>query len=214
MSDSGPGGVQDPGSDGERSARLRAATERAMLELSGEVGYRNVTVAALVGRGGWTRSRFYSTFGSKDECYASASAEAIKRFEERLLLACDDIDGWVEGMRRALAELAAFVAEDRHFAAGVLVGVHSAGGVAAARRSEAWARLADAIDRGRKEVPVGQAQPPSLTATFILQAIEATVIRNLSEDRSLVDEMPALLYLAVAPYLGPTAAWSEVSKRG
>jgi AcrR family transcriptional regulator len=207
-------GGQGPGGGAEESARLRAATERAILQLSGERGYRNVTVAALIERSGSNRSRFYATFGSKDGCFAAAYSGAIEGLAARLLRACDDGDRWVEGMRNALVELESFVGEDRDLAAGVLVGVYAAGEDAAAKRLEVWERLAEAIDRGRAMGSKERRPPPRSTGMFVLQAIETAVVRNLSEERPLALEVPGLLYLAIVPYVGPEAAWSEVGGLG
>jgi AcrR family transcriptional regulator len=182
---------------------------RAILELSGQVGYNNVTVAAIVERSGSNRAHFYATFGGKGEAYGIAYSEVVGELLERLLRACAR-DDWRSAMKAGLGELARFADEDPELAAGLIAEVHVAGGAALVVRSEAVERLSRAIDRARREVPNARQSPPPITSRFIVAAIESTVIRTVLERGSLTVELPELLYLVIFYYFGPEAARREV----
>jgi AcrR family transcriptional regulator len=194
------------GHDGrEGDGALRRAAERSVLQLSGEVGYRQATVAAIVERGGTNLFRFYETYAGKEQCYAAAYASAAEDLCERLLGSCAEAPDWTEGIRQALLELSAFTADDPRFAAGVIGEVHVAGGAALEKRDEVAAQLSQAVDRARYKVPLKR-QPPALTPVFVVSAIEATVIKALAEERPLGELVPTLLFIAVACYFGSEAA--------
>lgn len=185
-----------PGTDGEQ---LRVATERSLLELSGERGYTRTTVAEVLRRSGSNRVRFYSTWTSKAACFDSAHAAAAEPLAARLLDAGGAAPDWGTGIAAALTELGRFTAREPNLAAGLLGEVRVAGGIALARRDELVERLARAVDRGRGNSPLS---PPPYTARFLVEAIEATTIRSLAAAEPLDGVLPDLLFLAYAYYRG------------
>jgi AcrR family transcriptional regulator len=203
MQGSGGGGSADPG---ERASGLRRATGRAILELSGEVGYERASVAAVVARGGSSLARFYATWSGKADCYSSAYEAEATALGERLVAGCSEAADWTTGMRLGLRVLEAYTAEDPALAAGLIEQVHIAGGPALDKHDELVATLARAVDRARAEITSDLPQPPPATAGFIVAAIEAAVIKSLAEGRSLRLSLPSLLYIAVGCYFGAAAA--------
>jgi AcrR family transcriptional regulator len=202
-------GDQDEPEEDPRSARadeLRRATERSVLRLSGELGYESTSVVAIVARSGSNLFRFYDTFAGKEGCYAEAYGRAADDLGTRLLSHCGRGPSWIDGVRGALIELAAFVAEDRDLAAGVIREVHVAGGSALEKRERIIERLSRAVDRARLEAEPSRYNPPPITSLFVIDAIESTVIRALSEKRQLEETLPALLFIAVSCYFGADAA--------
>jgi hypothetical protein len=185
---------------------MRIRTERAVLQLSGELGYEEAGVRAVIERSGSSRFRFYRTWEGKAECYASAYATAAEDLCARMLAPCEMAADWTTGIGVALGELEAFVEEDRATAAGVIREVHVAGGAALARRNEIAGRIAAAIDTVRQETADPLRVPPKLTSTFVLTAVEATVIRTLNDGRRLREALGGAFYLTVASYLGVPAA--------
>jgi AcrR family transcriptional regulator len=193
---------------------LRRATERAVLELSGEIGYPQVRIAALIEASGSNRSRFYSSFGSKADCYTAAYEAAIEELAARLLGACEAAEDWPAGMRAALSGLAGFMAEDPTLCKGLIAEVHVAGGAALAKRKEVFERLSRAIDRARRETHPSRHSPPPVTSDFILSAIEGAALRSLAlgEGGQFARQIPGLLLLSIGPYFGQEAAWTEVRR--
>jgi AcrR family transcriptional regulator len=193
---------------------LRLAAERAVLELSGEMGYPQVTIAALIEASGSNRSRFYATFADKGDCYAAAYENRIEELTARVLEACEEAPDWPAGMRGALTGLAGFLAEDPTLAKGLIAEVHVAGGAAAVKRKEVFERLSRAIDRARRETHPSRHSPPPVTSDFILSAIEGAALRSLAlgESEQFARQVPGLLLLAIGPYFGRELAWAEVRR--
>lgn len=190
----------------ERASRLREDTERAILELSGERGFANFTIADLMARSGSNRSRFYSTWEGKEDCFVSAHAAAADELLERLLAACRARSDWDSGVACALIELNAFTAEAPSLAAGLIGEVHAVNDVALEKRGEVIARLSRALDIGREGVTGTAQPPPASTATLVLNAIEACVVRALRDRGRLADVLPDLLFFVLVYYRDPIEA--------
>jgi AcrR family transcriptional regulator len=196
---------EDGRADTRRAKRARASrvdTERAILELSGERGYQNFTVAELLARSGSNRSRFYASWAGKEDCFVSAHAAAADRLMARLLGAGGAAEDWGAGVADALVELGAFTAEAPGLAAGLIGEVHVVGGAALEKRDEVLGHLAQALDRGRDGAPGSDHVPPAATSMLILNAIEASVLRALARRGRLSDELPGLLFLSLVYYRG------------
>jgi AcrR family transcriptional regulator len=189
-----------------RSAALRRASEHAMLQLCGEVGYEQTTVASVIERSGSNRSRFYNTYSGKAQCFELAYERAAEDLCGRLLATCKGAADWTTGMRLAVEELEAFTTEDPALARGLIAEVHVAGGAALARHTELVAGFVEAVDRARRERGRPDPEPPPATADFVVDSIEATVIRSLVEGKALREELPGLLFLAVSSFFGAAAA--------
>jgi AcrR family transcriptional regulator len=202
-------GAQERGREGERAALLAA-----VLALSGEDGYRSVTVERLSKRAGLPVGQFYVHFAGKAECFAAAYAEQAPRLEAVLLDAGAAPAGWRDGLRATLGELFAFVTESSSLARAILTQVYVAQGEALARHEEALERLTRAVDRGRRETVASRGAPPPGTAAFMVGAIEASVRWRLEQGRpeALWEELPELMQLVVAAYLGDEAGRTELKR--
>lgn len=184
----------------------REDTERAVLELSGERGYANLTIAGLLARSGSDRSRFYSTWSGKEECFVSAHSAAADDLAARLLAAGAAGRDWGTGVEAALLELEGFTSENPALAAGLIGEAHVVGGGALEKRGEAFARLARRLEKGREQDGGhGGADRPA-TAMVVLSAIEAIVIRTLAGHGRVADDLPDLLFLTLVYYRGATEA--------
>jgi AcrR family transcriptional regulator len=192
----GPAGEAAPDPDLE----VRRAMEHSMLRLSGERGYEQTTVTAIVKRSGSNLFRFYETYASKDRCFASAYDAAAEELCTRLLATCIAAPDWIAGTKRGLLELATYTTEDPALAAGVISEVHVVGGAALEKRGEIVARLSRAVDRGHREGSRSCVPPPAATSTFVVSAIEAAAIKMLAEERTLGEALPGLLFIAVSCY--------------
>jgi AcrR family transcriptional regulator len=198
-----------PPGDGAPDRDLRPAMERALLQVSGEVGYEAASVAAVVGRSGSNLVRFYRAYLGKSDCYAAAYESAAEDLCGRLLDACRQAPDWSTGMKRALLELDTFAADDPALARGVLTEVHVAGGKALKCRTETVARLSRAVDLARRDAG-DRPPPPASTARFVVASIESAVVRALTEKIRLREILPALLFIAVASYFDIDEAQRQV----
>jgi AcrR family transcriptional regulator len=182
---------------------LRDQIMAATLTAGGELGYRKLTVAAVLERYGGYRLQFYTYFGSLQECYVAAHAAHLQRLADRLLAAGARAGSWQAGLRAGLAELGCFAREDPLLARGLLVEVHVAGPPAINYRQEVLERLSSALDSARRETR-SRHSPPPLTALFMVNAIESTLLRALAEgepDR-FMEAAPGLEQIITVAYFG------------
>jgi AcrR family transcriptional regulator len=199
----------------DREAAHRAAIARAALELSGEVGFDQMTVAALVERSGANRDRFYRIYADKSAAFTAGYEVTSGELVTRLLAAGADARDWPGGMRAALEELALFVDSERVLSRALVAEVLAAGEDARARRAEVFERLSRAIDRARRETAGSRHSPPPITSDFILSGIEASVLRASRLDLpSFRSELPGLTYMSVVLYFGGEVARAEVRRLG
>jgi AcrR family transcriptional regulator len=190
-----------------REATGRREMQLAAVEVSGEVGYRRLTVQRIVDHAGASRARFYKSFADKADCYARGYELAIERLEEDLLGTGATAPDWLAGFRQGLDELARFLRVQPLLAKGLLAEVHVAGGAAMAKRKEVFERLSRAVDAARRENE-SRHSPPPIAASFILNAVEAAVVRTFSqgEPEEFAASVPDLVYIAASVYFGEDAA--------
>ncbi len=187
-----------------RPSAVREEIMAATLRTSGELGYGNLTVAAVLERLGGHRVQFYSHFASVPECYAEAHAAHVERLQRRLLEAGAAAESWRAGFGAALEELGRFADTEPLLAKGLLVQAHVAGGAVLDRRREVSERLSNALDSARRETG-SRHSPPPLTASFMVSAIEAAVTRALDHgetERLRAETLPELEHLVSSVYFG------------
>jgi AcrR family transcriptional regulator len=191
----------------DRESATRREMQLAALEVSGEVGYRQLTVQRILERAGASRARFYKSFADKADCYARGYELAIERLEEDLLGPGVAAPDWLAGFRRALDELAGFLQAQPLLAKGLLAEVHVAGGAALAKRKEVFERLSRTVDAARRENE-SHHSPPPIAASFILNAVEAAVVRTFIHDepQEFAASVPDLVYIAASVYFGEEVA--------
>ena len=180
---------------------------RAAVEVSGEVGYRKLTVALILDRSGANRTGFYQRFANRHDAYGLGYEEGIEALAADVLTAGRSGSSWAEGLSASLALLADFANADPLYADGLLAQVHVAGGAAFEKRSEVFGRLARAIDGARGLAAGTGHSPPPIAADFIISAIEQSIISALG--RGVPEEfsagVPDLVHLAVSTYFGSEA---------
>ncbi|HEY2053230.1 MAG TPA: hypothetical protein VGH14_04770 [Solirubrobacterales bacterium] len=195
-----------------RSDAIANAMGRAALELSGQVGFRQVTVERLLERSGSNRERFYRSYANLAACYTAAYAPTIDELVDLMLRSGANAETWPSGVRRAMEALADFAASEPDLARGVIAEVSSVGGGAVEKRQTVIARLARAMETGRLASGRPVRVPPPITAEFVLFGIESVLIRCLRERAPVRDVLQGAVYLAVAPYLGPSVALAETRR--
>lgn len=188
----------------------RRQFQLAALEATGEVGYRQLTVEGILDRTPLSRSRFYRMYADQEACYAGAYALASDRLATALLHAGEG-EAWLAAFQAALVKLTGFMAAEPLVAKGVLTEVHVAGGAALTKRNEVFERLSRAVDAARRENK-SRHSPPPVTASFILGAIEAAVMRALArqDPSDFAAALPDLTYLATVLYFGEERASAEL----
>lgn len=202
--------------DAGGESRDRAAARemgRAMLELSGEVGFGEVRVETLLTRCSSNRDRFYRSYRNLAQCYAAAYVPAIDELTELLLEAGAEAETWSAGMRQALEALVSFSVSEPALALGLIAEVTVVGGEAAAKRRAVVERLSRAIDSARRTASLPTHLPPAITSEFIFFGVEAALVRSLYGGTPSPDELlPALVHMAVNPYFGETEAAAQIRR--
>ena len=178
-----------------------------VLVASGELGFREASVRAILEHSGGHRAQFYQHFESKEDCFAQAYAVWIERLCVGLLEAAVATPGWEAGVREAIVRLFRFVTARPAIARALFVEVQIAGEPAMARHEAVIDRLAAAIDGARAELEPAEA-PPEATGTFVVGGIESCVCEALSagDPARLWDTLPELMHFAVGSYFGKEAA--------
>jgi AcrR family transcriptional regulator len=197
---------------GRRVRRARERLLEAMLLVSGERGYEQISVQDVIERAEASRATFYKHFEDKEDCFAQAYGDAAGWLYQRLTGIAKRQPSWREGLRAALAELLEFCAHQPALARALLVEAHAAGGAALAEHDVLMERLSHAIDGARRETPSRQAPPP-VTATFMVGAIETLVRTKLmgDEPETAPEMLPGLLHFVVMQFYGEDAAWEEMT---
>src|SRR4029077_16201783 len=135
----------------------------AMVEVCGERGAGNVTVAHVVERSGVSRRTFYEQFDDREACFLAAIVRVIGRIAARVVPAFDGEVRWRDRVRAGLGELLVFFEEDPAIGRLCVVETLGAGDRALERRSSITGVLIDGIDRVRTETGRrSRGDPPAL----------------------------------------------------
>jgi AcrR family transcriptional regulator len=195
--------------------QVRRSRERlleAVLLVSGELGYEQITVKHVIERAEVSRGTFYKYFADRDDCFAQAYVEASDWLFRRVLGFARRQDGWRDGLRVGLAELLEFCANQPATAKALFVEAHAAGGEALAQHDRLMESVASAVDEARQETGALPSPPPA-TSSFMVGAIETMISAKLSsgEAASAPEMLPGLLHFVVMQYFGETAAWEDMT---
>lgn len=195
---------QGPGSDRDASAELaRKRAQSAILELSGEVGYRAVTLEQLLARSGVDSAEFHRQFRDLGECFAVAYEKQAEDLCEEMLAAARSAGNWRAGTQAALDVVLEFVGAEPAIGKALVREVHVAGGPALAKHEEILERLAHAVGSGC-EPPVSDLETVPRAPSFIVGAVEGVIAGHLDrgEPQDLLKVGDELMYLIVASFLG------------
>jgi AcrR family transcriptional regulator len=207
MQEQGPGAGKRP----IDAALARGRCEVAMLELSGEIGYRAITVEQVLSHSGVSLEQFEAEFGDLESCFLAAYEAEAEVLCEAMLEAASRAASWRAGIRAALETLMRFVAERPAVARALVRDVHVVGGSALAKHEEVLAQMTAAIGRGL-QLPEEQR---AWTSSFIVGAVEGVVVARLARDETedLQALVPELMFLIVASFEGREKAAEELKKK-
>jgi AcrR family transcriptional regulator len=204
MEDKGPAASKPttPRAPTSRRAEQRRAILKAMLETSGELGYRSATVRRVLAHSGGTVVQFYSLFRSRRDCFAAAYELELDRLCAVLLEVGASKPSWLEGLAAALAELFDYAANRPRPARAIFEEVYVAGGASLVRHEEVLERLSGAIDSAHRKTTGSCHSPPPVTASFIVGGIEGLVRAKLAagEAEQLPQTLPELMQIVAALY--------------
>lgn len=201
--------MQEPGagsSKGSDAARARERLQAAVLQLSGELGYRSVTLRQLLDRARVGSEEFHLQFRDLGECFAVAYEEQADQLCREMLRAAHAEGEWRSGTRAALDVALGFAGSEPAIGRALVREVHVAGGAALAKHEEVLERLAAAVGGGCQP-PTDELASVPRAPGFIVGAVEGVIAGHLDRGESgdLERVAPELMHLIVASFLGSDA---------
>lgn len=162
----------------------------AVVEVAGSAGYAQLTVDAIIGQAGVSRSTFYLHFKNKEDAFVSAYDAVVERLMEAVtngLAGEDDAIGRLSG---GLAAFLGFLAAEPKTARMSVVEILAAGPAAAERRDLAIQAFSQVLEENFRELFPAYPEP-GLTAETIIGGIYEVVYTRIR--RGEIAELPSLL---------------------
>lgn len=200
MDDQGPEAGKGTGAD----AGARERIETAMLELSGEVGFRAVSLDLLLARSAATEAQFDSWFADLERCFTCAYTVEADALCEAMLAVGGGATDWRAGTEAALGEILRFTAANPSIAKSLIREAHVVGGEALAKHEQILERLATAMgEQCGRPTDIAVPRAPS----FIVGAVEGVISGHLDRGTAneLVDAAPELMDLVAVFFNGGEA---------
>jgi len=197
------------GAKRQRDAAQRQLLVEGMAKAAADKGHEAVRVDDVLAASGLSRSTFYRHFDGKDECFEAAfewvAAGTFALAEEALAASPPEPTARVEEVLRATLR---GLTSKPGVAQLVLVEVRATGSVGREAQLRWFERFAELLDSAAE----GRGDP--IVARLTVGALSALLSGELAEsgESGLVEILPQLMYVALAPYVGPGAA-SERSRR-
>lgn len=170
----------------------------AVIELTVERGYWEVTVGEIVKRARMSRAVFYENFGSKEELFLTAVDVTLAEVAVAVAAACKEADPDREERVRAALRALLALADAR--GAAVRVSTVDALAVPAglARYEAAIQRYAELL---RAQAPAGAGLPETIEE-MLVGGIVSVICRRCRPGRrgKFIDLLPELTEFAAAPY--------------
>lgn len=173
-----------------------------MLELSGEFGYRAVTLDLLLVRSGATDEQFQADFTDLGACFAAAYEAEAENLCTAMLTAAGEGRDWRAATEAGLNAVLRFAAARPRIARALVREVHIAGGPALANHEELLERLAAAMGEecGAPASDLAVTRAPS----FVVGAVEGVISGHLDrgEEQQLLEAGPELMDLIATFFSG------------
>jgi AcrR family transcriptional regulator len=184
------------------------------MEVLFEVGYQRTTVSLIGQRAAVSKSDFYRHFESKDDCFFAAYEVAIERIREQMLGATDKYaEGeWSARICDAIGSLLSALAADRALASIALVEGLRAGQGVYDRYQAAIESFVVCLREGAPKAPDGSVVPEAIDEAVVGGVASLLGRRVLAGEAEQIEQLlPAVLELALAPYLGIAEARRIIS---
>ena len=191
----------------------RERIRRALVDLSFEHGYRDVTLPMLLERAGVEEADFHRHHAGLEECFYEIYAAALGEFRRRAARARDGLASWRDRVRVTGYALYRFLAEDERMRKLTTVDVRSAGERVGLLFGDAIKELTDLIDEGR-DAPGAPDSLTRATADQVGCGIFSQLYAAGARPGPMAPEaeiVPKLMYGVVLPYLGVEAAAEELT---
>jgi AcrR family transcriptional regulator len=199
-----------------REMIVRSQRERvidAMIVTVAKRGYQHTSVSDVIRAAGVSRKTYYEHFRDKEECFVAAYDLIIDHLIGDTREAFGTEAQWRRRVVAGLAVILELLASRKDLARFCVIEILAAGENALARRDEVMRAFAQFIEPGREEVPDG-VDISELTAQAVVGGIYSILHEEIRQDRvkNLAGLCPDLVYIALAPYIGPEEAAGEAER--
>jgi AcrR family transcriptional regulator/DNA-binding MarR family transcriptional regulator len=204
---------------GQVAELQRARIITAMVEVIGEKGYADASIAHVVSRSGVSRRTFYEQFSDREDCFLAALDDTILRAGNRAIPLFEAEHDWSERVRAGLIGLLRFIEEEPGRARFLILDSLSVGPRALERRRQVTGKLARVIEQGaipdakKNRTPKPRSKPVGLTGEGVVGAVLAVLhARILGKEHDLMGLVGQLMGMIVLPYEGPAAVARETER--
>ncbi|NLT07093.1 MAG: TetR/AcrR family transcriptional regulator [Solirubrobacterales bacterium] len=200
-----PGAARPDAND--QMARIFAALDSVVREK----GYLATTLDDVADRSAISFSTYYNYFSTKEEAFLAAYDQGIAQAYAASAPPFQRAPDWPHGVRAALEGLLTYLAREPDWAYSAVVEVLAVGAPGIARRDAAIEKFTRMLEPGFEEAP--DLAPVAREA--IGGAIFETLYNRIRErdSRKLLDLLPTVTFLALAPFIGADAAVAVANER-
>jgi AcrR family transcriptional regulator len=178
----------------------------ATVELVAEVGYRALTVAAILKRAAISKLKFYELYDSKQDAFLAALDVGLAEVGERVAGATEGGTDFAARADVGIGALLAFCADRPALTRAAVLEGPSLGPAAGDRHEQALAAFA-AIFAGAREAAGRGSLPEDLEQTTLDGLYWILYEALLSGKPKRIEKLrPALVEFALLPFLGPVEA--------
>ncbi|MFL5910953.1 MAG: TetR/AcrR family transcriptional regulator [Gaiellaceae bacterium] len=202
----------------ERPREVISRTQRervidAMIVTVSEKGYQHTSVSDVIRAAGVSRKTYYEHFGDKQECFVAAYDLIVGHLLDDAGEVYATETQWRHRIVAGLALILELLASRPDLARFCVIEILAAGDAALTRRDEVMRAFAQFLEPGREEVPDG-VEISELTAPAVVGGIYSIVYEEIRQERAekLARLCPDLVYIALAPYIGPEEAARETGR--
>lgn len=183
--------------------------ERAAMAVIARQGYSEATMAAIAAEARVSLATLYANFDGKADLFEAALLRARMRMAAATVPAYRRAGGWPQGVAPLVRVALAFLEAEPDFAHLITVDVARAGSVSIEARDRAIDNARDFIAEGTEGFE-GSPVAAELIQS-ILYSILATRVR--SRHQNLQGMAPLVIYMLLAPFLGPEEAYRHAAGR-
>jgi AcrR family transcriptional regulator len=179
----------------------------AMARAVAEKGYEKTSVADVVSRAGVSRKTFYEQFEDKETCFLAAYETIFGELAAAAFDAYESRRRWPDRMAAGLAAFLDRLGAEPAYAKAGIVEVLAAGPRAIELRDRLLRGFHSYFDPSRPEVP--DHGLPRIVAEATVGGIYEVIYRRIVSQgpEAWSELLPELTYLALAPFVGPKAAF-------
>jgi AcrR family transcriptional regulator len=187
----------------------------AAVDALEELGYDEMTVAAVTRRARVSRKTFYDVFADRGDCFTAVVDEIFTRAYSVASAAYAAESSWLAATRSALHSLLCLIDEEPRLARIWFVDALAGPQAVHERKAEVCAMLAAVVDRGGHGMADERRQPSRLTGEAIVGGISHIVQTRLGNghQRPFAELLGPCMYLIALPYLGNARAMAELRRK-